>query len=149
MKDSIDLCKGSSPLSPSDRSRIISRIHSLLNWVGELLPQQIEIEGRSIDLRDVVYDYLIKDDHTPGEKQQALALADMLLTEETRLEGEIRTEDLDRQHACEICHEARMLLRAVDELRVAPCEEVEVRKLGLLKKVEDAKRWDKFVKRLK
>ena len=39
--------------------------------------------------------------------------------------------------------------RAVDELRSAPCEEANVRKLDLLKKVDDAKRWDKFVKQLR
>jgi len=149
MTDHIDLCKGNAPLGPRDRSLIISRIHSLLYWLGARIPQQIEVEGEKINLRDIVFNYITKDEHTPKERQQALALADLLAREEKKLEESIITEDLSRKQACELCQEARMLLRAVDELRSSPPEEADVKKDELLKKVSDAKRWDKFVKRLK
>ncbi|MBI0583205.1 MAG: hypothetical protein ISF22_03155 [Methanomassiliicoccus sp.] len=149
MRDSVGLCEGTAPLTPSDRGRIIARIHSLLNWCGELIPQQIEVGGRQIDLRDVVYDYITKDNITDEEKQQAIALADMLSEEEDKLEEAIRTGDVDRQRACELSHEARMLLRAVDELRSSPAEAADVKKLHLLKKIDDEKRWNKFVKQLR
>jgi hypothetical protein len=43
-------------------------------------------------------------------------------------------------------NEARSYLRAVDELRTASEKDGEVKRHDLMKRVEDAKRWQKFVK---
>ena len=34
---------------------MIGRIHSLVYWVGKLIPEEYEVGGRVIELRNVVY----------------------------------------------------------------------------------------------
>lgn len=148
MRESIDLCEGNSPLTASDRSLLIARIHSLLNWCGERIPDHIVIGGKVVDLREIVFNYLTKDDHTEEEKRQADALANLLINEEQQLEEAIKAKDTGRQQACLLTHEARSLLRAVDELRSSTGIEAEIKKIVLMKKVEDAKRWHEFMKKV-
>ena len=109
----------------------------------------MEVGGKVVSLRDVIFNYITKDDHTEEEKRQAYALADLLSEKEQELEEAIKEKDVGRQKACKLCHEARTLLRAVDELRSSPDEEAEISKLHLMKQIEDAKRWDKFLEQLK
>lgn len=109
----------------------------------------MEVEGKVVSLRDVIFNYITKDDHTEEEKRQAYALADLLMRKEQELEEAIKEKDVGRQKACELCHEARTLLRAVDELRSSPDDKAELSKNHLMKQIEDARRWDKFLKQLK
>jgi hypothetical protein len=78
LKSASEVCTGPSALSHDDRLKIISRIHSMLFWLGETIPQSIKLEGRTVPLHDVVFNYLIKDSHTPDEKKDAEVLAEML-----------------------------------------------------------------------
>lgn len=65
-------------LSDGDRRAIISRIHSLLFWVGRFVPQHEIIEGEDIDLRDIIFQFVSKEDPTPEEIRGAKDLADRL-----------------------------------------------------------------------
>jgi hypothetical protein len=118
----------------------------MLFWLGETIPQSIKLEGRTVPLHDVVFNYLIKDSHTPDEKKDAEVLAEMLDSKAKEIEHDIKTGNVSRSEACELMNEARSYLRAVDELRTASEKDGEVKRHDLMKRVEDAKRWQKFVK---
>jgi hypothetical protein len=148
MDDKADLCEGTAALTAEDRARIVARIHSLLFWVGEAIPQEIRLEDRTVPLRDVVYRYIVNPEPSPEERKNAEVLAEMLDREAGKLEAEIHRNDLSRKEACELMDEARSLLRAVEELRNATGDDVSIKRHDLMKRVEDAQRWRRFVDRV-
>jgi hypothetical protein len=144
-----DVCSGPPTLSTEDRVKIISRIHSMLYWVGEMIPQEVEVEHRTIHLKDVVYNYIIKEDPSTEERKDAEVMAEVLDKKAKEIEQEIHRGDLSRAEACDLMNEARSYLRAVDELRTAKGGGAEVMHHDLMSREEDAKRWQRFVKEFK
>jgi len=149
MAETRDVCEGTAALTKEDRARIVSRIHSLLFWVGEMIPQEIDMEGRSIPLRDVVFRYIMSDSPSDEERKEAARLAFMLDQHVGEMEEEIKHGDLTRARACELMNEARAYLRAVDELRSASGQEAEIKRHALMNKVDDARRWKRFVEKVR
>jgi hypothetical protein len=149
MAETWDVCEGTAALTKEDRARIVSRIHSLLFWVGEMIPQGIEMEGRSIPLRDVVFRYIMSDSPSDEERKEAARLAYMLDQHVGDMEEEIKHGDLTRARACELMNEARAYLRAVDELRNASGKEAEIKRHALMSRVDDARRWKRFVEKVR
>ena len=144
-----EVCEGSGKLTEDDRNVIISRIHSLLYWVGEEIPQDFPIGERRINLRDTVFNYISKESPTEEERIDALALADFLAEQAQKMEDNIELGDISRQEACELMNEARALLRAVDALRYSKGSDADIKKLYLMKRVDDIQRWNRFVNKFK
>ena len=140
---------GSERLSENDRRAIISRIHSLLYWVGMFVPQVEIVNGKRVDLRDVVYQFVSKEDPTLEEAEGARALSDMLEKKARELELEIRERDLTKVHAYQLLDEICGLLRAVDELRNSHGKTAKFKMLALMAKVNDERRWLQFVEQIK
>lgn len=136
-------------LSESERKAIISRIHSLLYWVGMFVPQMEIVDGRQVQLRDVVYRFVSKENPTLEEVQGAKALSDLLEKKARELELEIRERDVTRVHAYQLLDEICGLLRAVDELRFAHGRTAKYKITALMAKVNDERRWLQFVEQLK
>jgi hypothetical protein len=149
MYEKQDVCEGPAALTKEDRAKIASRIHSLLFWVGEMIPQEIEVERRSIPLRDVVFRYIMSESPSEEERKDAAALALMLDQLVKEMEEEIKHGDLTRARACELMNEARSYLRAVDELRNASGKEADVKRHALMNRVDDARRWKRFVEKVR
>jgi len=102
---------------------------------------------RQLPLRDVVFHYLDNDSPSAEERSDALALASMLEKKADVLEEEIKHDpNLTRRDACEIMNEVTGLLRAVDEIRSADSESASIKRKALMSRVEDTKRWQKFLK---
>ena len=141
--------KGSERLTEVDRRAIISRIHSLLFWVGKFVPQHEIIEGREIDLRDIIFRFVSKEDPTPEDIQGAKDLAERLEKKARELEKEIRVDEVTRADAYRMMDEICGLLRAVDELRNSHGDVALYKKTALMEKVNDQKRWLQFVDQLR
>jgi hypothetical protein len=140
---------GSERLSEGERRAIISRIHSLLYWVGMFVPQIETVNGLQVDLRDVVYKFVSKDNPTLEEVQGAKDLSDLLEKKARELELQIRESDMTRVHAYHLMDEICGLLRAVDELRFSHGRTARYKMTALMAKVNDEKRWLQFVEQLR
>ena len=149
MADSGRIEDGSDRLSESERRAIISRIHSLLFWVGKFVPQHEIVDGRQIDLRDVVYQFVSQDNPSPEEVQGAKDLADILERKARELETQISDRGVTRANAYRLLDEICGLLRAVDELRNSHGDLAKYQKTALMAKVNDERRWLQFVDQLK
>lgn len=141
--------EGKGRLTEEERHRILARLHSTLAWVGERIPEEIEIDGRSFPLRDVVDRYVFDDEIDEKER----ALVDRLVRElEVRaetLEDELEEDDLTREEAEALLRRTIGLLRAIDELKhLEDDEEWEDRRRAVMEEVDDAKRWRNFTKRV-
>lgn len=140
---------GSERLSENERRAVISRIHSLLYWVGMFVPQVEIVDGKRVDLRDVVYQFVSKEEPSLEEAQGAKALSDMLDQKARELELQIKERELTKVHAYQLLDEICGLLRAVDELRNSHGKTAKFKMLALMAKVNDERRWMQFVEQIK
>ena len=137
-------------LTPEDRAKMIARIHSLVYWVGMLIPEQEILGGSEIDLREVVYDLTTKEKLTTEDVKRVHQLIDALRRKEKSLETSLSRDQMTVDTAKELLEEICGILRAIDELRsVETVEKAEFRKQEVMSRIEDAKRWKKFVDSIK
>lgn len=137
-------------LTGEDRAKMIARVHSLVYWVGMLIPEHEVLGDSEIDLREVVYNLTTKDKLTAGDIAQVNELIGLLKAKERGLEKRLAHDPMTLNSAKELLEETCGLLRAIDELRsVETLEKAEFRKNDLLSRIEDAKRWKKFVDSIK
>lgn len=133
-------------LTGEDRAKMIARIHSLVYWVGMLIPEHEMLGDSEIDLREVVYNLTSKEKLTPEDIAQVNELIHYLRAKERELETKLAHDPMTLNSAKELLEETCGLLRAIDELRsVETPEKAEFQKREVLSRVEDAKRWQKFV----
>ncbi len=76
-------------LSSEERAKMISRIHSLVYWVGMLIPERTLLDGSEIDLREVVYNLTSKEKLTLEDIQEANDLIAQLKVRERELETQL------------------------------------------------------------
>jgi len=133
-------------LTEEERAKMLARIHSLVYWVGMLIPEHELLGGRDLDLRDIVFRLTTKDSLTEEEVAEARELIDLLKAKESSLERRLSHDPMTEGTAKEMLAEICGLLRAVDELREAQSpEHAEFRKQEIMRRVEDAKRWQTFL----
>jgi hypothetical protein len=135
-----------SPLTEEDRRKILSRIHSLLFWLGKFIPEEELLEGEKIPLRDVIFRYVMKENPSPEEVQGALDLADALETKARQLEKQLQEGVLTRGEAHIILDEICGLLRAVDDIRRSRGANAPIKVKAMMNRVQDERRWLSFVK---
>ncbi len=141
---------GVSLLSDEDRAKMLARIHSLVYWVGMLIPEHLLVGDSEIDLREVVYNLTTKEKLTREDILKVNELIRMLKAKESYLEKKLAHDPLSLETAKSLLEETCGLLRAIDELRsVESIEKAEFRKKEIMSRIEDAKRWQKFLESIK
>ncbi len=137
-----------SPLTEDDRRKILSRIHSLLFWLGKSIPEEELLEGVKVPLREVIFRFIINEHPTGEEVQGAMDLADTLEAKARQLEKQLHENHLSRGEAHIILDEICGLLRAVDDIRKARGASAPVKAKAVMNRVQDERRWLTFVKKV-
>lgn len=141
---------GRQMLSEDERHKMISTIHSMVFWVGVIVPEFEMVGDQEIELRDIVYDLSTKKDLTPEDITRIDNLFAMIKTRERELEHKLAHDPMTLDAAKELMDEIRGLLRAMDDLRFAEIDDhAEVGKEEVLARVKDAQRWKDFVDQIK
>jgi hypothetical protein len=137
-------------LTEDERARIIKRLHSMLSWVGSIIPDKEVISGQPVDLRNAISEFIRKSELTKEDLKKARGLARGISERERDLEGTIVHGDITEEEALELLEEARGLLRAIEELSNIQERGKAIKiKEDLLSKVDDEKRWKKFIDKIK
>lgn len=137
-------------LTEDERKRIIKRLHSILSWVGSIIPEKEKIQGRQIDLRKTITELITKPELTLKDIEKAKVLASGIAERERYLEEVIIHGDITEEEALQLLEEARGLLRAMEELRnIREKRKAIEAKETLLSKVDDEKRWSRFLGKIK
>ncbi|MFP4170395.1 MAG: DUF5788 family protein [Methanomassiliicoccales archaeon] len=136
-------------VTPEDRKRCLAKIHSSLFWVGRFIPEEEEVEGEIVPLRDLVFRWIGERDPSDEEIRGALSLASKLECRAREIEDRIKEEDISREEAERLLDHILGLMRAVDELRKRGGEGSEIRLQALTCQVDDERRWLEFVKGVK
>ena len=137
-------------LTEDERRRIIKRLHSLLSWVGSIIPEKEIIDDKEIDLRKIISELISKPELTKEDLKKASKLAKGIAKRERYLEGVIIHGNISEEKALELLEEARGLLRAMEDLRnIQEKKKAIDSKEILLSKVDDEKRWQQFINNIK
>ncbi len=137
-------------LTDEEREAMLARIHSLVYWVGMLIPEHELLEGSEIDLRETVFNLTSKENLTDEEVGEIHELIRLLTEKEKSLERHLSKDPMTVGTAKDILAEVCGILRAIDELRsVESPERAEFKKVEVMKKIEDAKRWQHFLESVK
>ena len=133
-----DLIDARMLLTPEERAKMLARIHSLVYWVGMLVPERELLAGSEIDLREVVFKLTNKDVLTPEEQAQVHELIRLLREKERSLEKRLARDPMTVETAQSLLEEICGLLKAMDELRtVESPDRAKLRKSELLNRLED------------
>ncbi|MCE8422506.1 MAG: methyl-accepting chemotaxis protein, partial [Candidatus Methanoperedens sp.] len=126
----------------------LSELHRFFVWVGEQLPDTFEIDGKRIEVNDLIWRCIHKKKFSDEEKKHIEELVLLLEKTEKYNEETLAKAMLTRQDAIKLYHESASLLRAIMDIR--ECEEGKVKlkesKDGIKIKIDDAKRWLGFLK---
>jgi len=135
-------------ISPEEREHFLSELHRFLVWVGEQLPDIVEVDGEKIKVHDLVWRCIHKKQLSEQEKERIINLARLLETKEKFDETLLLKANLTREEAKKLYHESASLIRAIIDLR--ECEEGKIKlkesSEEIRKKIDDAKRWLDFLK---
>lgn len=135
-------------MTEEDRRKILSRLHSLLFWLGKLIPEEELLEGERIPLREVIFRFVMNEKPTPEEVQGAMALADALEAKARRLERELNERKMTKGEAHIILDEVCGLLRGVDDIRKSSGATASILAKAMMNRVQDERRWQSFVKKI-
>jgi len=140
-------------ITDEERRQLLTALHSRLFWVGQYIPNNIEVGGKNYHLHDYVWELIQKETITQTEKVSIDKCIEMISTKEKEDEKELEGQSLTQDEAKALYHETAGLLRAIMDLK-----EIED---GTLKentkhfqeqfgeqRVKDAKLWLEFIKKV-
>lgn len=136
-------------LTDQERRKILARLHATLSWVGVRIPEECNIDGERIRLRDLVDRFVFDDEIDDQERAEVEDLIDKLEDRAEILVEELEYEEMTLEEAEKLLARTIGLLRAVDELKHLEDEEEWAQKRNkVMEQVDDAKRWHEFTKRV-
>lgn len=139
-------------ISRDEREHMLFELHRYLAWVGEPLPETITIEGQEIKLHDLIWKLIQKGTLTRPEKGCVKWLISKLEKIEKKDEEILKKSTLTRREAKHLHDEAAELLRAIMDLRdleEGSIKQADFTKLNITDRVEDARRWVKYMKKIR
>lgn len=136
-------------ISMEEREHLLNGLHRYLIWVGEKVPDEVDVQGENIRLHDIIWRCIHEKELLPEEKEHILNLVELLETKAKQDQEILLHEDLTRGEAKRLYNEIAGFIRAIMDLK--ECEQGNVRlkepeKNEIRKKVDDAKRWIGFLK---
>lgn len=137
-------------LTKEERDRMFATIHSMVFWVGVLIPEWELVGDHEVELRETVFRLTTKDHLAPEDLERIDGLVTLLNAREKELERKLAHDPMTVDAAKALLEEIRGLLKAIDDLRSAETDErASVGKEEVLSRMDDARRWKEFVESIK
>lgn len=135
-------------ISPEEREHLLNGLHRFLVWVGEKVPDEVEVDGKNIKLNELIWRCIHKKEFSEEEKKRFLELVHILETKEKHDEEALRKAHLTREEAKRLYDETASLIRAIMDLRECEAGKVKLKESSdeIKRKVDDARRWIGFLK---
>ena len=140
-------------ITDEERKQLLSALHSRLFWVGQRIPDYVELEGETYPLHNYIWELVQKEELSESEKSKIDKCIEILSAKEMKDEKELEENSLTAEESRNLYHETAGLLRAITNL-----QEIES---GIFKqntkrfqeqfanqRVRDAKLWLEFIKKV-
>ena len=137
-------------LTEEEREKMIATLHSMVFWVGVLIPEWELVGDREIELRETVFRLTTKDHLAEEDVRIIDDLVAQLKTREKALERRLVHDPMTVDAAKALMEEIRGLLKAMDDLRSAETDDhASVGRAEVMARVKDARRWKAFIEQIK
>ncbi len=135
-------------ISPEEREHLLAGLHRFLVWVGEKIPDEIEVNGKSIKLHELIWRCIHKKELSEQERMRLLELVHTLETKEKHDEEALHKANLTHEEARRLYDESASLIRAIMDLRECEAGKIKLKESSdeIKRKVDDARRWIGFLK---
>lgn len=104
-------------ITDRERNSLLNSLHRRLFWVGEQIPRKVKLDGKEINLHEVVWEIVNKRKYTSEDLENIQAFLDMLNGKEKECERYLEEGDITYQEAKEIFNETAGLMRAIMDLQ--------------------------------
>ena len=104
-------------LTNEERKQLLAALHSRLFWVGQYIPDIIEIGGKNCHLHNYVWELIQKETLTQTEKDSIDRYIEIISKKEEVDEKELENQSLTQKEAKALYHETAGLLRAITDLK--------------------------------
>jgi len=137
-------------LTEEERERILDRAHSVFSWVGNLIPDKEKFDNTEIELRNVIFKLRTKKGITDDDRELARLLIQKIKGRKGDLESKLKNEKMTLATAKKLLDEMSGLVKAINDLHdVELSDELIERKSAIFNRIDDEKRWQKYLKRIK
>lgn len=137
-------------LTDEEREHILSRAHSVFSWVGNLIPDREKFDNTEIELRNVIFKLRTKKGITDDDRDLARLLMVKIKERKSELEHKLRNDRMTLATAKKLLDEISGLVKAINDLHdVETSEDLFDRKTAIMSRIDDEKRWQRYLKRLK
>ena len=137
-------------LTDEERDRFLDRAHSVFSWVGNLIPDKEKFDNTEIELRNVIFKLRTKKGITDDDRELARLLIQKIKVRKGQLENKLKNDKITLAVAKQLLNEISGLVKAINDLHdVELSEELIERKSAIFNRIDDEKRWQKYLKRIK
>lgn len=138
-------------ITEDERKQLLSALHCRLFWVGQHIPDHIEIEGKTYPLHNYVWELIQKDKLTEAEKSSIDNCIEIISAKEREDEKELEEKSITPEEAKNLYHETAGLLRAITDLKeiesgVIQEDAKRFQEMFANQRIRDAKLWLEFIK---
>lgn len=163
-------------LTESERRKLLANLHHLSVWIGIQIPEKLNIDKEAlekemkkdlleekdllpeinltegvVDLRHLIWKLIHEKEISEEERVEIKELARVLKTKEIEDEDILKHKNLTHQEAKQLYEETAGLIRTLLDMKdiLNKKERSYTAKKEIKRKVDDVKRWNDFVERVK
>lgn len=135
-------------ITNEERQHLISELHRLLVWVGEPLPDIVNVDGKTIEVHKTVWWCINEKEFSEEEKNNFREIARLLEKKEKDCEDMLQKANLTHEEADKLYHEIASIIRAIIDIKECEMGNVNMKEPNedVRQRIDDAKRWMSFLK---
>jgi len=104
-------------ISEHERARLLHGLRRYVFWVGEKIPEKVEIDGKTIKLHEFIWDMINKTELSDEDKEHIERYIVLLSRREHEYESYLETAEITPEDAKKIFNRTAGLLRAIMDLK--------------------------------
>lgn len=135
-------------ITDEERQHLISELHRLLVWVGEPLPDIVNVDGKILEIHETVWWCIHEKEFSEEEKNNFREIARLLEKKEKDCEEKLQTANLTHEEADKLYHEIASITRAIMDIKECETGKIVLKEYNedVRQRIDDAKRWIGFLK---
>ena len=135
-------------ISPEERGHLLNGLHRYLIWVGEKVPEEVEMNGENIKLHELIWRCIHNKELSEQEKDRLLELVTLLETKAKYDEEILLRDEITKEEAKKLYNEIASFIRAIMDLKECEAGKIKLKEPSddIKQKVDDARRWIGFLK---
>src|SRR3972149_1625774 len=104
-------------ISQEEREHLLNGLHRYLIWVGEEIPEKVQVDGKNIKLHELIWRCIHKKEISEEEKDRFLELVSILENKAKHDEDILLKTNLTREEAKRLYNEIASFMRAIMDLK--------------------------------